>query len=32
MENGYSEDHLIEHRLKKYKPVVRAAFGYPGED
>jgi len=26
MENGYSENHVIEHRLKEYKPLIRAAF------
>jgi len=31
VENGYSENHLIEHRLKKYKPLIWAGFEYPGE-
>jgi len=30
VENGkaYSENHLIEHRLKEYNPLIRAAFEY----
>jgi len=31
VENGYSENHLIEHRLKEFKPLIRAAFECPGE-
>jgi len=31
VENGYSENHLIEHRWKEYKPLIRARFEYPGE-
>jgi len=31
VENGYSENHLIEHRLKECKPFIWAGFEYPGE-
>jgi len=31
VENGYSENHSIEHRLKEYKPLIWAGFEYPGE-
>jgi len=32
VENGYSENHVIEHRLKEYKPLIKTeAFEYPGE-
>jgi len=31
VENGCSENQLIEHRLKEYKPLIRTAFEYPGD-
>jgi len=31
VENCYSENHLLEHRLKECKPFIRAAFENPGE-
>jgi len=31
VENGYGKNHLIQQRLKEYKPLTRAAFEYPGE-
>jgi len=31
VETGCSENELIEHRLKEYKPRIRKAFEYPGE-
>jgi len=31
VEIGYSENHLIEHRLKECKPFIWAGFEYRGE-
>jgi len=31
VENGYSENQSIGHRLKEHKPLIGRAFEYPGE-